>query len=762
MITDLSKVRNIGISAHIDSGKTTLTERILFYTGRIHAIHEVKGKDGVGAKMDSMELERERGITIQSAATFCEWVGSQPERGIAKHHINIIDTPGHVDFTVEVERSLRVLDGAIMVLCGVAGVQSQSYTVDRQMRRYKVPRIAFINKLDRVGANPFRVRDQLREKLKLHPVMVQYPIGLEDKLEGCVDLIEMKAWRFSGDNGDEIEVSEVTGDLLVKAQAAREEMLDQLSIASDKLTEAMLEETVTPELIRAELRAATIALKCTPVMLGSALGNKGVQLLLDGVTYFLPEPREVENIALDLDKEEAPVVVVSDASMPLIMLAFKLEDGRYGQLTYVRIYQGTVRKDDAIINSRTGKKVKVGRLVRMHSDDKEDITEAGAGDICALFGIDCNSGDTFTDGSNNVAMTSMFVAKPVISVAIKPKDAGAEIQMSKALNRFTKEDPTFQCYVDAESNETIIAGMGELHLEVYIERMKREYKAEVVTSPPQVAYRETVGAKTEFNYTHKKQTGGSGQYGKVVGFIEPFDGDFEFSDEIKGGSIPREFISSCEKGFKSMILKSPRLGVPVVGIRVVINDGAAHAVDSSDNAFQQAAQGAFREVFPRAKPRILEPIMKVSVEGPSEFSGNILGGLMQRRGVAEFTFEHEGTVLAVKFAGAYAAPTAPVAVAPAAALAAAPAAASPAARPTGGIAIKAPIVGTFYRAAAPEAPAYISVGDKVRKGQVVCIVEAMKLMNQIESDVEGTVIEVLIENGSPVQFGQDLFRLGPA
>ena len=644
MITDLSKVRNIGISAHIDSGKTTLTERILFYTGRIHAIHEVKGKDGVGAKMDSMELERERGITIQSAATFCEWIGSQPERGIAKHHINIIDTPGHVDFTVEVERSLRVLDGAIMVLCGVAGVQSQSYTVDRQMRRYKVPRIAFINKLDRVGANPFRVRDQLREKLKLHPVMVQYPIGLEDKLEGCVDLIEMKAWRFSGDNGDEIEVSEVTGDLLVKAQAAREEMLDQLSIASDKLTEAMLEDTVTPELIRAELRAATIALKCTPVMLGSALGNKGVQLLLDGVTYFLPEPREVENIALDLDKEEAPVVVVSDAAMPLIMLAFKLEDGRYGQLTYVRIYQGTVRKDDSIINSRTGKKVKVGRLVRMHSDDKEDITEAGAGDICALFGIDCNSGDTFTDGSNNVAMTSMFVAKPVISVAIKPKDAGAEIQMSKALNRFTKEDPTFQCYVDAESNETIIAGMGELHLEVYIERMKREYKAEVVTSPPQVAYRETVGAKTEFNYTHKKQTGGSGQYGKVVGFIEPFDGDFEFSDEIKGGSIPREFISSCEKGFKSMITKSPRLGVPVVGIRVVINDGAAHAVDSSDNAFQQAAQGAFREVFPRAKPRILEPIMKVSVEGPSEFSGNILGGLMQRRGVVLGSTEEDGSV----------------------------------------------------------------------------------------------------------------------
>jgi elongation factor G len=642
VITDLSKVRNIGISAHIDSGKTTLTERILFYTGRIHAIHEVKGKDGVGAKMDSMELERERGITIQSAATFCEWQGSQPERGIKRHHINIIDTPGHVDFTVEVERSLRVLDGAIMVLCGVAGVQSQSYTVDRQMRRYKVPRIAFVNKLDRTGANPFRVRDQLREKLKLHPVLIQYPIGLEDKLEGVVDLIEMKAWRFSGDNGDEISVTDPTGDLLEKAKAAREEMLDQLSMVSDALTEAILEERVTPELIRAELRAGTIALKCTPVMLGSALGNKAVQLLLDGVTYYLPEPREVENVALDLDKDEAPTVMESNPDKPLVLLAFKLEDGRYGQLTYVRVYQGKLAKDDFIVNTRTGKKVKVGRLVRMHSDDKEDIQDTSAGDICALFGIECNSGDTFTDGKINVAMTSMFVPKPVISVAIKPKDAGAEINMSKALGRFTREDPTFQCYVDQESNETIIAGMGELHLEVYIERMKREYKAEVVTSPPQVAYRETVGTKTDFNYTHKKQTGGSGQYGKVCGFIEPHDGDFEFADETKGGSIPKEFISSCEKGFRSMIAKSPRLGVPVVGVRIVINDGASHAVDSSDNAFQQAAQGAFRDVFPRARPKILEPIMKVSLEGPSEFSGNMLGMIMQRRGIVVGNTEEDG------------------------------------------------------------------------------------------------------------------------
>jgi elongation factor G len=651
VLTDLSKVRNIGISAHIDSGKTTLTERILYYTARIHAIHEVKGKDGVGAKMDSMELERERGITIQSAATFCQWPPGEKSKGVmpvpgtpikTQHHINIIDTPGHVDFTIEVERSLRVLDGAIMVLCGVAGVQSQSYTVDRQMRRYKVPRIAFVNKLDRTGANPYRVRDQLRDKLKLHPVMIQMPIGLEDKLEGLIDLIEMVAFRFYGDNGETIERGPIPPELMEQADKMRHEMLDNLSLVSDELTEAILEDKVTPELIRKSLREATIALKATPVMCGSALGNKGVQLLLDGVCSYLPEPRDVENVALDLDKAEEPVVLDSNPDKPLVMLAFKLEDGRYGQLTYVRIYQGKIRKDEFIVNSRTGKKVKVGRLVRMHSDDKEEITDAGAGDICAMFGVDCNSGDTFTDGAVNFAMTSMFVPATVIEVAIRPKDSGAEINMSKALNRFTKEDPTFKCWVDPESNETIIAGMGELHLEVYIERMKREYKAEVLTSPPQVAYRETIGAKVDFTYTHKKQTGGSGQYGKVAGFAEPFDGDFEFLDEIRGGSIPREFIPSCEKGFRSMLAKSPRLGVPVVGLRVAINDGQSHAVDSSDIAFQEAARGAFREFFPRARPKILEPIMKLSVEGPAEFSGNILSTVMQRRGVVMGSTEEDG------------------------------------------------------------------------------------------------------------------------
>jgi elongation factor G len=485
--------------------------------------------------------------------------------------------------------------------------------------------------------------------------MIQCPIGLEDKLEGVVDLIEMVAYTFHGENGEQIERGPIPtdamhplashghgGTLKELCDKMREEMLDGLSLVNDELAEAMLEDKVTPELIRKALRDSTVALKCTPVMCGSALGNKAVQLLLDGVCSYLPEPRDVENIALALDKNEEPVVLASDPTKPLVMLAFKLEDGRYGQLTYIRIYQGLLKKDDFVVNVRNGKKVKVGRLVRMHSDDKEEITEAGAGDICAIFGVDCNSGDTFTDGTVNYAMTSMFVPSPVISVAIKAKDSGAEINMSKALNRFTKEDPTFKCWVDPESAETIIAGMGELHLEVYIERMKREYKAEVVTSPPVVAYRETITRKTEFMYTHKKQTGGSGQYGKVGGYAEPFEGDFEFVDEIKGGAIPREFISSCEKGFKSMIAKSPRIGVPVVGVRVVIDDGAAHQVDSSDIAFQEAARGAFRDFFPRASPKILEPIMKLSIEGPSEFSGNILGLIMQRRGIVMGSTEEDG------------------------------------------------------------------------------------------------------------------------
>jgi len=636
VITELQKVRNIGISAHIDSGKTTLTERILFYTKRIRVVHDVKGKDGVGAKMDFMELERERGITITSAATHCEWNG---------HHINIIDTPGHVDFTIEVERSLRVLDGAVLVLCAVAGVQSQSMTVDRQMRRYKVPRIAFVNKCDRSGANPFRVTEQLREKLKHNAVLVQIPIGLEAAHQGVIDLITMKALYFDGDNGEVRRVEEIPAELRGEADKRRHDMLEVVSMFSDELMEAILEEKVTEELIRAAIRKGTLSLGLTPVFCGSAYKNKAVQPLLDGVTHFLPSPDEVVNEALDLSKEEAKIILKSTADAPLVALAFKLEEGRFGQLTYIRIYQGSMRKGDSIVNSRTGRDSKVGRLVRMHADEMEDIVDAGAGDIVALFGIDCASGDTFTSGKIQVAMTSMHVPDPVIHITIKPKDKKAQGNLAKALARFTKEDPTFHARVDEESAETIISGMGELHLDVYVERMKREYSAEVETGAPQVAYREAISRRAEFNYTHKKQTGGSGQYGRVAGYVEPLPtGDFEFVDEVYGGSIPTEFISSVQKGFKSMMKKGRLIGFPVTGFRVVINDGAAHSVDSSDNAFQAAARGAFREVYHRAKPQILEPIMKVSIEGPSEFQGAFVRTIMQRRGMIVGTTESEGFV----------------------------------------------------------------------------------------------------------------------
>lgn len=635
MLSDQSKLRNIGISAHIDSGKTTLTERILFYTDRVHAIHEVKGKDGVGAKMDSMELERERGITIASAATHCAWNG---------HHINIIDTPGHVDFTIEVERSLRVLDGAILVLCSVAGVQSQSFTVDRQMKRYRVPRLAFINKCDRVGANPVRVRDQLRDKLGLNAVLLQLPIGLEDQHEGIIDLVRMKAVHFGGPFGQAVEESEIPEALREEAEAFREEMLDQVSMFSDELTEAILEENVTEALIKDAIRQGTLSLQLTPVLLGSAYKNKGVQPLLDGVLDYLPKPTDVTNEAIDLAQDdESKVELSSSPDAPAVALAFKLEDGRYGQLTYFRVYQGTLQKDKFIVNTRTGKKVKIARLVRMHANEMEDITQAGPGDIVAIFGIDCHSGDTFTEGKLKVAMTSIHVPEPVISLSVNPKDSKSEQNLSRALSRFTKEDPTFRAGVDPDSGETVIKGMGELQLDVYIERMRREYKVQVDVSPPQVAYRETITDRARFDYTHKKQTGGSGQYGKIAGYLEPNpDEDFEFDERVVGGSVPRQFIPSVEKGFRSMLAKGRRLGFPVVNVRAVLEDGNHHPVDSSDIAFQEAARGAWRAAWDKAKPRILEPIMRVAVEGPSQHAGAVLTTINQRRGMVIGSQEDAG------------------------------------------------------------------------------------------------------------------------
>ncbi len=638
----LDNVRNIGISAHIDSGKTTLSERILFYTGKIHAIHEVKGKDGVGAVMDSMDLEREKGITIQSAATFCEW---------KDYTINLIDTPGHVDFTVEVERALRVLDGAIMVLCGVSGVQSQSITVDRQMKRYNVPRLAFINKLDRAGANPFRVIQAIREKLFLNAAAIEIPIGLEDQHKGVVDLVKMKAFYFDGENGENIREEAIPSELQALADEKRAEFIGKLADVDDAIGEKFLmEEAISEEELKAGIRRATIALKFVPVFMGSAYKNKGVQLLLDGVGSYLPNPTEVKNEALDQNKAEEKVTIPSDTTAPLVALAFKLEDGRYGQLTYMRVYSGTVKKGDFIFNISQGdKKVKIPRIVRMHSNQMVDVEEARAGDICAFFGVECASGDTFTDGKSRVTMTSMFIPAAVISLAVSPKDKAGQTNFSKALNRFTKEDPTLRVHRDDESNETILSGMGELHLEIYIERMKREYACEVIAGKPQVAFRETIGAAVPYNYTHKKQTGGTGQFAKVAGRMEPIvpldlTKPYEFVDEVVGGVIPREYIPSCDKGFQEQLKKGMLIGMPVVGVRMIVNDGSYHDVDSSDIAFRIAAMAAVREVYMNAKPTILEPIMKLEVQAPEEFQGSVMGQVNQRRGVIQGSSTMEGYV----------------------------------------------------------------------------------------------------------------------
>ncbi len=626
---DITKVRNIGISAHIDSGKTTLTERILFYTRKIHKIEEVRGKSGVGATMDFMDLEREKGITIQSAATYCEWKETS---------INIIDTPGHVDFTIEVERALRVLDGAILVLCSVAGVQSQSITVDRQMRRYNVPRIAFCNKMDRAGADPFRVTEQLREKLGHNAVPISMPIGAEDKFQGVIDLVEMKANYFDGDNGEKIRVEEIPAELLEEAKNRRDHLVETMGDFDDEVMHLFLEAQEVPtELLRKAIRKATLSLNFTPVMMGSAYKNKGVQLLLDAVGYYLPNPTEVVNEALDQRNSEQKMTLESREDRPLVALAFKLEDGRYGQLTYMRIYQGKLSKGDFIHNSSNERKVKIPRLVRMHADQMNEITSASAGDIVATFGVEAASGDTFTDGTIRYTMTSMHVPDPVISLAVTPKDKTGDANFSKALNRFTREDPTFRVHLDEESSQTIISGMGELHLEVYMERIKREYGCEVVSGKPQVAYRETITKRTDFEYQHKKQTGGSGQYAKVLGYMEPLPADavlnYEFVDEIKGGKIPREFIPSCDKGFQEQLKKGLLIGFPVVRVRMTINDGAYHDVDSSDLAFKLCAMAAIREFYHKAAPVVLEPIMRLGVEAPEEFQGAVIGQINQRRGV---------------------------------------------------------------------------------------------------------------------------------
>ncbi|KAL7258624.1 hypothetical protein ACSBR1_004693 [Camellia fascicularis] len=625
----MEKLRNIGISAHIDSGKTTLTERILFYTGRIHEIHEVRGKDGVGAKMDSMDLEREKGITIQSAATYCTWKGYQ---------VNIIDTPGHVDFTIEVERALRVLDGAILVLCSVGGVQSQSITVDRQMRRYEVPRVAFINKLDRMGADPWKVLSQARSKLRHHSSAVQVPIGLEEDFQGLVDLVKLQAYYFCGSSGENVTAEEVPANMKELVAEKRRELIEVVSEVDDKLAELFLaDEPISSTELEEAIRRATIARKFIPVFMGSAFKNKGVQPLLDGVLSYLPCPIEVSNYALDQTKQEEKVMLSGTPVGPLVALAFKLEEGRFGQLTYLRIYEGVIKKGDFIININTGKKIKVPRLVRMHSNEMEDIQEAHAGQIVAVFGVDCASGDTFTDGSVRYTMTSMNVPEPVMSLAVSPvsKDSGG--QFSKALNRFQREDPTFRVGLDAESGQTIISGMGELHLDIYVERIRREYKVDATVGKPRVNFRETVTQRAEFDYLHKKQTGGQGQYGRVCGYVEPLPHGsptkFEFENMIVGQAIPSNFIPAIEKGFREAANSGSLIGHPVENIRVVLTDGASHAVDSSELAFKLAAIYAFRQCYSAARPVILEPIMLVELKAPTEFQGTVTGDINKRKGV---------------------------------------------------------------------------------------------------------------------------------
>lgn len=638
----VESIRNFGISAHIDSGKTTLTERVLFYTGRIKSIHEVRGKDGVGATMDHMELEREKGITITSAATYCSWNLESTD-----HHLNLIDTPGHVDFTIEVERALRVLDGAVMICCGVGGVQSQTITVDRQMKRYGVPRVIFINKLDRYGADPMLILEQIRNKLGLTVQPLQLQIGEEDQFLGVCDLISREAVYFEGDHGLKRRIAEVPEAMRDAVEAKRAELVEVLADLDDEFAELYLESDDLPaQAIHDAVRRTTLALKFCPMLMGSAYKNKGVQNLLDAVARYLPSPLDRKNAALNAENEEEEVQLKTMNNAPFVGYAFKIQDHpQIGQVTYMRIYQGKISKGDSIHNMMNQKRFSVKRLVRMHSNDVKDVPSAGAGDIIALAGIEVESGVTFTDGKQQVTCSSMFVPDPVMSLSVSA-NRDDQKNFQKALRRFQREDPTFRVEQKPDTSETIISGMGELHLEIYCERMRREFRVESLkTGEPKVNYRETITHKVPYDYVHKRQSGGRGQYGKIIGFVEPVPDEereansegIEFVNRLSGDDIPGNYVPAIEKGFRASSQKGLLTGNPVIHMRCVLEDGAAHEVDSSAEAFQAAADGALRQIYHDAGPVVLEPLMYVEVNFPTEFQTQTLQTLNTREGSIQST-----------------------------------------------------------------------------------------------------------------------------
>ncbi|MFN3197083.1 MAG: elongation factor G [Bradymonadia bacterium] len=617
------RVRNFGISAHIDSGKTTLAERVLYYTGRIHAMHEVRGADGVGATLDHDPLEVSHGISIQSAATSCQWNGT---------HINLIDTPGHVDFTVEVERALRVLDGAVLLLCAVGGVQAQTLTVARQMDRYGVPRIAFVNKCDRAGADPAAVVKQMRARLHVEAIPIQHPMGLESELEGVIDLVEMQAVTFEGEKGEHVRRGPIPEAFREAAEQARAEMLDRLSLFSDALTEALVEELeIHPALIKSVIRAGVVERAFVPVMMGSAYRNVGVQCLLDGVVDYLPAPEDIERQAENLEGETVPLS--ADAEGALAALVFKVQPAPGGALAWVRIYRGTLRAGDTVYHVRNGSRMRVGRVVRLHADRFEQAEAAEAGHIVAIAGAGCQTGDTLSAEHEKVVLESMQIPEPMVEAALHRR-RGEEKKLSKALTRFCLSDPTLKVHTDGESGEIRLRGMGELHLEIYLERLK-SMGLEVQLSAPTVAYRQTLGRRVAFNHLLNKQNGGAGMWARIIGYLEPLEDTegFEFEWKVTGGAIPRQWAKSIASGFRDTL----QSGIgddawPVQGVRVVIEDGATHVQDSSDMAFNLAAQEACRTYIKDEMLVLLEPLAAVEAEAPIDHQGAVVRTLMGRRG----------------------------------------------------------------------------------------------------------------------------------